>query len=99
VSILDLDAIADAAAERVAAKVLKALPALLRAELDSQRKQEVLSSADVAKRYGKTTEAFNAWLRRPGGAHVAAKAKVHNGRRTWLRVELELLESERGGGR
>jgi DNA-binding transcriptional regulator YiaG len=99
VSILDLDAIADAAAERVAAKLLKALPALLRAELDAQRKQEVLSSADVARRYGKSTDAFNAWLRRPGGAHVAAIAIVHNGRRSWRRVDLELLEAERGGGR
>lgn len=98
-SVLDLDAIADAAAERVAAKLLKALPAVLRAELEAQRAQQVLSSADVAKRYGKTTEAFSAWLRRPGGAHVAAIAIVHNGRRTWRRIDLELLEAQRGGGK
>lgn len=94
-AVFDLEALTEKAAEKAVAKVLAALPAVFRAELKANRESERLSSADMASRYGKpTVEAFNRWVGRKGGAHVRAIAKHDpNGRRYWMRAEVEALES------
>jgi hypothetical protein len=105
---VDTDALARAVAEQAAKLVLEELRGIVREELQRQRAQERLGSADMAQRgYARTVEAFNRWMQR--AARAKAKSKSHSGlrllaiahlrddgRRFWLRSEVEALEAERG---
>ncbi len=70
------------------ALVLKKLEAL-----EAQKNATVLDSRAMAARFNKpSVEAFNRWISRKGGAHVAALAKQDPcGRRYWLAVEVDAL--------
>jgi hypothetical protein len=90
----------------VSAELIKALPDLLRAELQRQRQAEILGSDDlVARGYAKTVDAFNKMIQRAAkakernqphaGLRLLAIAHEDSGRRYWLRTEVEQLELAR----
>jgi hypothetical protein len=94
---IDLDAVARAAAEQVAAKLLEQLPAIVRAELERRDRDGVLDAAALARYLGKSTAALGMWLRPGrGGAELAALAVDVGGRRAWRRSDLEGWLSRKG---
>lgn len=91
VGVFDFAAII-AEAQRPLIERIDALTAKIEA-LSAQRVAEVLDSTAMAVRFGKSVEAFNRWIGRPGGRHVLALAKVdkQTGKRTWSRSEVDAL--------
>lgn len=95
-SVIDLDAVALAAADQVAAKMLEALPAIIAAELDRREQDRFMDAAALAKYLGKSTAALSMWLRADrGGAELAAIAVAVGGRRSWRKSEVDLLLAQK----
>jgi hypothetical protein len=78
-------ALAEAVARPIVAQILSAL--------ESREAAGYLDSAQLAQRLGITTRALNARLRR--GSDLAAIARSLDGKRVWLRQDLEALIASR----
>lgn len=86
---LDLDAIARAAAEQVAAKILEQLPTIVRAELERREQSEMLDARALSRLLGCSTAALAKRLAR--GSQLAAIAVQLDGKRVWMRRDVESL--------
>jgi hypothetical protein len=88
--VIDIDAIARAAGEQVAAKILEKLPELVRVELARRDADRHMDSTELTRYIGlPSTKALNARLGR--GSALKAIALNLDGKRVWRKSDVDRL--------